>query len=364
MTKKNIFFTSILSIFSFLVFSCSRDIEKDISSIKSTVKPTIDDSVSKKDDDKKSEQKEDKDNGTENTNNESKIKRPFVFVWRVGADGSFSIPMNGQFINDYKFDLKWSRVDDPKIHGKILKLDGTATKRYNELLYQKEIEGLPGAGEYIMEITGIFPAFRFGNSLTATKADDIIEIRQWGDIEWETMEKAFSSCKNLRLTAEDAPNLSKVSDMSYMFYKASSLNSSINHWDVSKITNMSHMFEKAKSFNQPLDKWNVGNVTNMNNMFKEAESFSQNIENWDVSKVTDMEGMFYAAQTFDEPLDKWNVSNVTNMSGMFEKAEIFNQSLNSWTINNKADLSRMFVGAGYFDKNNIIKWNISGKNMY
>jgi len=351
---KNSIIAKVISIFCILILSsCNRDIGNDIKSI-------IDSSEKENKEKTKQDEKSDKESKKQN---DDKVKRPFIFVWKVGADGSFSIPMNGEFIEDYKFDLKWYRVDNPNIRGEKLKLDGSATKRYNGLLYQKEIEGLPGAGEYVMEITGIFPAFRFGNSI-ATISDEILEIRQWGDIEWVTMEKAFSGCKNLKVTATDAPNLSNVADMSYMFYRAASFNESINHWDVSKVTNMFSMFEKAKSFNQPLDKWDVGKVRSMNKMFKDAVSFSQYIENWNVHNVTDMGEMFSGAQVFDEPLNKWNVSSVVNMFEMFKNAEIFNQSLNSWKVNDKANLNGMFAGARYFDKDNISKWKVSNKSMY
>ena len=49
----------------------------------------------------------------------------------------------------------------------------------------------------------------------------------------------------------------------------------INNWDVSKVTNMKFMFEGAVSFNQPLNNWNVSNVKGMGGMFEDASSFNQ-----------------------------------------------------------------------------------------
>ena len=42
----------------------------------------------------------------------------------------------------------------------------------------------------------------------------------------------------------------------------------INNWDVSKVTDMRWMFHGAESFNQPLNNWNVSKVMYMGHMFK------------------------------------------------------------------------------------------------
>ena len=52
-----------------------------------------------------------------------------------------------------------------------------------------------------------------------------------------------------------------------MFCGATSFNQSLNKWDVSKVTDMDFMFDDASSFNQPLDDWNVSKVKNMRHMF-------------------------------------------------------------------------------------------------
>ena len=49
----------------------------------------------------------------------------------------------------------------------------------------------------------------------------------------------------------------------------------INNWDVSKVTDMRWMFHGAESFNQPLNNWNVSKVTRMSYMFAYARSFNQ-----------------------------------------------------------------------------------------
>ena len=73
----------------------------------------------------------------------------------------------------------------------------------------------------------------------------------------------------------------------------------ISCWDVSQITDMSWMFYEASSFNSDISGWDVSSVTNMSRMFDEASSFSSDISEWDVSSVTDMGFMFYRTSLFN-----------------------------------------------------------------
>jgi surface protein len=71
-----------------------------------------------------------------------------------------------------------------------------------------------------------------------------------------------------------------------MFYKATNFNQNIGSWNVSKVTNMSYMFSNTANFNQNIGSWNTSAVTNMNAMFQSASAFNQSIGSWNVSNVT------------------------------------------------------------------------------
>ena len=139
-------------------------------------------------------------------------------------------------------------------------------------------------------------------------------------------------------------DVSNVTNMTNMFYRATAFNQPIGSWNVSNVTNMMDMFAFT-NFNQPIGSWNVSNVTDMSGMFCFAASFNQNIGSWDVSNVTNMEQMFYVASAFNQPIGSWNVSNVTDMSGMFGSAASFNQNIGSWNVSKVTDMNNMFTGA-------------------
>ena len=204
-------------------------------------------------------------------------------------------------------------------------------------------------GRHTIVIVGDFDRIRLsGNFANSAK---LASIDQWGDIRWSSMESAFAEARSMAYRAADAPDLSRVADMSQMFRGAASFNGDISSWNVSSATDMAAMFYGASSFNQDISSWNVSYVTDMSWMFSGASSFNQDISSWNVSSVTDISHMFYRASSFNQDISSWDVSSVADMSWMFSDARSFNGNISSWNVSSATDMSGLFDGASSFHQN-------------
>ena len=185
-------------------------------------------------------------------------------------------------------------------------------------------------------------------------------IEQWGTAVWNAdMSDAFRGATNLTASSNaGTPDMSSVTDMSAMFFGASSFNQDIGSWDVSQVTSMNAMFSSATSFNQDIGNWDVSQVTDMFRMFEFAASFNQDIGSWNVSQVTNMSLMFNGAPSFNQDIGSWDVSQVTNMFDMFAGVKAFNQDIGGWDVSRVTNISNMFNGASSFNQD-IGSWDVS-----
>ena len=269
----------------------------------------------------------------------------FVTTWKTDNPGasnstSITIPTTGA---GYNYSVDWNNdgiFDQAGITGDVTHDFGVA-------------------GTYTIRISGSFPSIYFGNpAYFSNDREKLLSVDQWGNNHWTSMNFAFGGCINLSINAIDSPDLSGVTDISNMFYGASSFNQDISSWDVSNVTNMYRTFFSASSFNQPIGSWNTSAVTIMEGMFIGATSFNQDISSWNVASVTNMNSMFYGASSFNQPLDSWNTSSVVYMSNMFRQASSFNQPIGSWDTSSVTTMLQMFDHATSFNQN-INLWNVS-----
>ncbi len=294
------------------------------------------------------------------------------------SDTQFKIPTYPGEIYNYNVDCDNDGIDE------ATGVRGDYTCNYSRPgTYTIIIKDNTGSGDG-------FPRIYFRNAGDSLK---LVGINQWGTMHWSSMASAFEGCVNLNDTgtgsfgvAIDTPDLSGVTDMSYMFAGAVLFNQSINSWDTSNIKDMNHLFSggfftlkgvfigtidandyssfgsappvKYSIFNQPLNNWDTSNVKDMSFMFEGTEKFNQPLNNWDTKKVENMRGMFFEARSFDQNINSWDTHNVKNMSGMFEHAKKFNQPLDKWDTSNVTDMSYMFSGAYSFNQP-LNSWNTS-----
>ena len=230
----------------------------------------------------------------------------FVTTWKtVMAGESVTIPARGTYTID------WG--DGTMEEG----VRGSQTHTYDS------------AGIHTVRISGDIEEIRLDNHADAHK---LMSIDQWGDSQWTSMHSAFRGASNMTYNAADVPDLSRVTDMRYMFDGASSFDGDLSAWDVSNINDMSYMFKDATLFNSDISTWDVSNVNDMLEMFWHAYSFDGDASNWDVSSVTTMYGMFASARSFDGDVSNWDVSHVTDMANMFNRASSFNGDVSNWDV--------------------------------
>lgn len=257
---------------------------------------------------------------------------PFVATYQT-PEKTLEIVVDAGYT--YNYDVDWDNDGTFDETG----LSGNITHTYTD-----------DATTHTVAIRGDYP--RIMNGLIIT------DVSNWGEIEWKSMKDVFSGNKDIEdFTAENAPNLTKVTDMSGMFWGAENFNGDISGWNVSNVTNMSKLFKDANIFNQDISGWDVSNVTNMSRMFSGTWHFSVDISGWNVSSVTDMSHMFNTA-FFNKDISAWDVSNVTNMRSMFYYAAHFNQSLNGWDVSSVTDMSEMFFNSKKFNAA-INEWDVS-----
>ena len=257
----------------------------------------------------------------------------FVTTWETTAPGeSITIPARGKYAVDW----------------------GDGTVDANARGSQTHEYDVPG--NHTVRISKGITVINLNNHADAPKLQS---VDQWGDAKWRSMHSSFKGASNMVLHATDAPNLSRTTDMSYMFMHAGSFDGDISGWDVSGVTGMSGMFYNANSFNGDLTGWDVSGVTGMSGMFYNANSFNGDLTGWDVSGVTGMSGMFYNANSFNGDLSGWDVSHVTDMYSMFSGASSFDGNISAWDVSGVTDMHGMFATANSFN-GDISGWDVSG----
>lgn len=273
------------------------------------------------------------------------ISTDFVTVWNTTNAGAtdntkIAFPVIGS-----NYVIEWEKLPSSTVLGGVIVTSSTVNNPYILDL------STYGPGQYRIRAyngRGAITGFRMSADETIYDNKKLIRVERWGNVVWQTLNSAFVNAVNMDITATDSPDLSNITDLTMMFYACKSLkyNASINNWDVSKVTNMSNMFFGTEVFDQPLNDWDVSKVTSMNNMFARTKKFDRPLFNWKTNNVIDMSYMFYFATAFNKSLNDWDVSKVRTMKHMFSSATNFNQTFTSWNLTALTNAENMFDRSG------------------
>ncbi|MDO4624507.1 MAG: BspA family leucine-rich repeat surface protein [Enterococcus hirae] len=167
-------------------------------------------------------------------------------------------------------------------------------------------------------------AYLFSSDLTGSKylnnLTEIEGLNQLGTSNVTNMREMFKEMSNLTSLDVSSFDTSKVTDMSYMFYRNGVTSLDVSGFDTSKVTVMSYMFLGMKNItNLDVNGWNTSNVTSMYGMFSGMSSVtSLDVSGFDTCNVTTMREMFREMGNLTSlDLSGFYTSNVTDMSTMF-----------------------------------------------
>lgn len=211
----------------------------------------------------------------------------------------------------------------------------------------------PSSGIWTLNVTRVFPnpfiRVFFNNANDRLK---LIEIQQWGDVQFSAFDGAFFGCANLNITAQDVPRLGSVSTMGQAFRGCTALvgNSIFNNWQTGNVSNFFAVFFGCVNFNQNLANWNMAKATTTQSMFQ-LSGFNQNISAWTLPLNTNYQSMFSNATAFNQNLSNWILSNsTTTLRNIFGNSAM---STANYTDTIVAFANRVFVNGAPFNVNMI-----------
>ena len=211
-------------------------------------------------------------------------------------------------------------------------------------------------GIYTVSVTGTVTAYNSWDNTDGSDRRKLIEVVAWGNVGFKSLHSAFRDASNLLAVPASTEGIENVSDMSNMFWGATSFNGDISDWNTGNVTNMANMFREATAFNGDIGSWDTRNVMSMFQMFFRANAFNGDIGSWDTGNVKDMSGMFSSAHSFNQNIGIWNTGNVTRMQGMFRGALAFNQDIGGWDTRNVTTMNNMFTNTNFFNQD-IGRWD-------
>ena len=238
--------------------------------------------------------------------------------------------------------------------------DGNTTTETGGTISHTYASGIPTSTVSIgaESDSGAFGGLRFNNGGSKT---DLLEIQQWGSIDFINLFLGFYGCSNMQITATDSPNLllsgtGSDTRLQQIFLNCTALtgNSYMNNWDVSNVTNMFYAFSNT-AFNADISNWDVSNVLSFSRCFQGCSNFNQDISSWDMSSVTNASFMLYNATSFNQPIGSWNLTSATTLYQMLLGASSFNQNIGGWSLRTAStpNMEYLLFGTTSLSDNNV-----------
>lgn len=218
----------------------------------------------------------------------------FIFTVKTDNAGTsssdqFTLPLDG--LSTYNFD--WETSDGQS---------GTHVVNTNLTIT------FPSDGTYTVYIGGTnntFPRIKFNNAGDKLK---ILDVSQWGNIEWNSIQHAFYGCSNLTVSASDMPDFSAATSAQNAFFNCTSL-ISLPAMDLSSATSM-HSFCRGCTSLASVGAITTGVVTSLYAAFYQCGLLDYDASGFDISELTDASFMFdgsaHSQTNYDPLLIAWD----------------------------------------------------------
>ena len=170
------------------------------------------------------------------------------------------------------------------------------------------------------------------------------------DYQVKSFENLFCFCKCIKSKNFKKFYRNNINNMSFMFYKCSSLKKIINlkNFNTNNVEYMGNMFDRCSSLKElNLNNFNTANVSDMGYMFYGCSALKElNVSTFNTSNVIDMSYMFYGCSSLKKlNLNSFITNNVSNMTLMFYGCSSLNElNINNFNTTNVTNMSDMFLG--------------------
>jgi hypothetical protein len=105
------------------------------------------------------------------------------------------------------------------------------------------------------------------------------------------------------------------------------------YWDTSSATSMQKAFAHNREFMGDVSTWDVSKVMDMSMMFYGSGIRNSGIAYWNTARLDYAGGMFSGSSIQpDVDLSKWNTKNCIDMSRMFENTSIVDSGIGHWDV--------------------------------
>ena len=211
---------------------------------------------------------------------------------------------------------------------------------------------------YTGKVTNMEAVFWGQKSLTT-----VGNFSKWNTGNVTNMRDLFAGCENLKFNNTALDNLTKwntsnVTNMRALFADMRSQTdlSCVQSWDTHKVQDMSYMFFRDSTLTS------VGNLTTRGNVWNTSQvgTLPDNLQNYGMSN------MFAGCTSLPEikGINTWNVSNVKKMRSMFyNTGSLKSLDLSGWHTSKLQMADQMFFGSGVTDLN-LNGWDFSNLKLH